>query len=321
MAGRPTWLGRVGVYLAEMFPPLVQVPSTLLLALAIALGLQALAGGAPLRVGWRELGAAATVLLLTLLMRIADEVKDAETDRRLAAAGDARFASRPLVQGRVTEGDLRRLAAGAVVAGVTLNLLQGSALVMAGFAVALLGVWLSSRWFFWPRIRKDLLLAFVTHNPLTLLFGGYVAAVAAASHPLPGLPSVALLLGGTWAPVAAWEIARKVRAPVEETAYETYSRRLGPRVAGALPAVVTGVGSACLLAVARSARLGVAYAGLLVAAWGGVAIASAGFAWRPTPAGARRLRPAVEVFTGIAVGGLLAALIHARGLAWGGGAP
>jgi hypothetical protein len=38
-------------------------------------------------------------------------------------------------------------------------------------------MWLSFHWFFWPRMSGHLLLAFVTHNPISLLLGGYRRAL------------------------------------------------------------------------------------------------------------------------------------------------
>ena len=53
-----------------------------------------------------------------------------------------------------------------------------TAVLFSRGAWALLGVvWFSSRWFFWPRVQRDLLLAFLTHNPI----GGVVGATLVAA--------------------------------------------------------------------------------------------------------------------------------------------
>ena len=52
------------------------------------------------------------------------------------------------------------------------------------FAAALGILWLSSRWFFWPAIQKNLLLAFATHNPLTLVVDIPDIEVRGCSGPL-----------------------------------------------------------------------------------------------------------------------------------------
>jgi hypothetical protein len=91
------------------------------------------------------------------------------------------------------------------------------------FLLALSVTWLSGRWFFWPPMARDLVLAFATHNPMALLYAAYAAAVLARElGPAQVRADAAILLLAVWLPVAAWEVARKIRAPDEETAYETW---------------------------------------------------------------------------------------------------
>ncbi|HVI96639.1 MAG TPA: hypothetical protein VM753_21645 [Anaeromyxobacter sp.] len=315
---RATWAGRIADYLQAMFPPAVQLPAAAILFLAVHAGLQGLAGLAPIRLGPRAVAGAATVALLALLLRVQDELKDLATDAALARAGDPRFAARPVVAGRVTPRDLAVLRRAAIAALVLLNLPLGFPLPCAPFAVALGATWLSGRWFFWPRIAKDLVLAFWTHNPLALLYAAYAAAVFArdvgAERLRPGgvVPVLAVYL-----PVAAWEIARKVRAPEEETAYESWSSRLGWRTAASLPPALCAVSAASFAWTARACGVGLPYAVAVAAALAGVVAASLRFLARPSPRTSARLRGPVEVFAAVAAGGLVAALVFARGVTWG----
>src|SRR4029079_3366176 len=82
------------------------------------------------------------------------------------------------------------------------------------FALMFLVSWLSFRWFFAPAISRHLLLAFATHNPITLVFGGYAAATFLCDPARSlGWLQTALLLVGLWLPVAAWATSRTGRAP------------------------------------------------------------------------------------------------------------
>lgn len=300
---------RIARYLRRMFPPQKMVPAGVAGALAVHLGLQALAGVDPLQVPWRLWIAAASVVLFMLLLRVYDELKDAEGDLRLARSGDARFARRPLVTGEVRLGDLVLLRDAVIAALVLLNLPLGSPLPYAAFAAALILAWLSSRWFFWPAIADHLLLALVTHNPLSLVFSAYVAAVYAADFGAAGLNGwAAVLLVGLWLPVTAWELARKVRLPAEETDYSTYSKVLGWRLAALLPGAATAASAACLIAVALRLGLGPAYPLVLAAA--AALVAGAGLRLRLAPApGRAELGRWSELYALVATPGLVLALL------------
>lgn len=307
-------------YLAVMFPPLVHVPAGAVLFLAVHAGAQGLAGSAPLAFGPRAVAGAATLVLLALLMRVQDELKDLDTDRRLAREGDARFVGRPAVVGRISEADLHRLRRAVLAAAIALNLPLGFPLPLAPFAVALLATWLSGRWFFWPAMARDLVLAFATHNPIALLYAAYAASVAAADlGPNALRPRVVLVLLAVYLPIAAWEIGRKVRPPGAETSYETWSSRLGWRAAGALPALLCAGSAACFAAVARAAGRGLGpgygYGLALGAALALVILSCARFLRAPSPRSAN-LRPAVEAYAVVASAGLVLALALHRGIAW-----
>jgi len=115
------------------------------------------------------------------------------------------------------------------------------------------------------------------------------------------------------ASVAAWETARKIRIPNDETEYGTYSKQLGWRRAALLPAAFVAGAVACLVSVAVAVRLEWWYpAALGVAA--AVAIGSCvRFRMGPTRARAN-LRPYVEVFGVVAYVGLVVALAVAHGM-------
>ncbi|HYV44491.1 MAG TPA: hypothetical protein VFA20_06490 [Myxococcaceae bacterium] len=310
---RPTTAGRLMDYIAAQFPPAVYVPSSVASFLSVYLSLQALALPGRMVVSLRAAAGAASVLLFMLLLRVNDELKDLDSDRRLASEGDARYVNRPTVTGRVRPEDLHALRALCTGALVVLNVAQASLWVLLGFAVTYGVIWLSARWFFWPAIRSNLLLAFATHNPITLVVGLYVMSVFAADFGAGriggGAPWVILT---AWLPVAAWELSRKVRPPGAETSYQTYSSMLGWKVAAWLPAVVVSAGAACALQVAGAVGLGRAFPVAVVAAALVVIGACARFRLRPTARSAN-LRPVVELFALVTTVGLPVALVIARG--------
>lgn len=305
-------LARVGAFLQHMFPPLVTVPLGAANFASIYLGVQALAGQTPLRLTWRAgLGAASTVLFM-LLMRVYDELKDAPADLRLGRAGDPRYANRPIVTGRITLDDLAALRWLITAALVLLNLPLGFPLPFAAFAVLFALMWLSFKWFFWPAMSRNILLAFLTHNPIALALGAYIAALAVVEFDLhPPFDQTAQLLLGLWMPAAAWETSRKIRMPCDETEYQTYSKVLGPRVAALLPAIFVAVSVAVLGPLAF--RIHPALLGLFVLAAMIPVAGSLLFILAPT---ARRanLRPLSELYATLLTVSWIAALVWRFGL-------
>jgi len=305
------------VYLAGAFPPVPMIVAIYLTIAGEYFAFEAAGRGGRLVLTWREIAAGAFGVCMLLLLRIYDELKDVEVDRRLAAAGDPKYLARPLVRGLVDVEDLHALRGGLMVAALVLNVPLG-AQVFGAFVVTFAIAWASSRWFFWPKMREHLLIAFATHNPLTALLHAYVVVVFAADFGwgavAPGV--VVATIGAHQAMAAAWEVARKVRAPADETAYVTYSRVLGFRAAAAITAALVLVAAGCWAYVARRGGVSAAYAAAVAATAVLVVVACARFAARPTTASAN-LRPYVEAFTSVATIGLLVGLVVRWGVEWG----
>jgi 4-hydroxybenzoate polyprenyltransferase len=248
---------RIATYLSRMFPLWQMAPISVIHFLAAYWTLQAGGGHVPVRIGFRAIGGTITVFLFSLLLRVYDEIKDFESDLLLAESGDPWYRDRPVVTGTVKRDDILRLRSLLEVSLVAANLLMFDAIILSASAVLLGLAWLSSKWFFFPRMRNNLPLALLTHNPLALASEMYIAAIAFAGG-LLGKPEwwVGLLLVGLWLPVTAWETARKIRLPEDETAYQTYSKLFGPRVAGLAPLLFTALSVACLIPVVLKAQLG-----------------------------------------------------------------
>lgn len=299
MSGQPkaTRAGRTLDYLVEMFPPWTYIPHGLATFFAPYFALQALAGRAPLALTWRSVAGAFTVVLILALLRVFDELKDVETDLRLGKAGDPRYADRAIVTGRITVGDLVALRWTLTALLLVLNLPLGFPLPLLAFLVLFGVCWLSFKWFFWPAVSENLLLAFITHNPLVLVIYAYVVAVFAADFGTEAVSGWAVPLGlAMWLPMAAWETSRKVRHPDDETDYETYSKLLGWRVAGTVPALFVIGAAGCLIAVLRQTSVGTWF--LVVVALGALlaVLACVRFLLSPSTASAK-LQPAFELYT------------------------
>ncbi len=265
---KATRLGRITEYLVEMFPPV----SHLILGASIFcvnyFALQAIAGISPLVYSWRAVAGALSVVLFLLLMRVYDELKDVEADLAYGSSGDEKYVNRPIVAGRITVADLSILRWTVTGLLLVLNVPLGWPWPGLAFAFLFLFAWLSYKWFFWPAVSRHLLLAFATHNPISLALFGYIFAVFVGDfgdRAGPGLLLLPLALT-TWLPVVAWEISRKVRLPEDETEYPTYSKVLGWRLATVIPIGLVTIAAASLLFVARAAAVGPVFPCILVLA-------------------------------------------------------
>jgi 4-hydroxybenzoate polyprenyltransferase len=231
-----------------------------------------------------------------------DELKDREVDRQL-------FAARPLPSGRVRESDIRLALALVIGAFVAAHLGQGLAL---GTALGVLAyAALMFRWFFVPDVmRPRLLLTLATHNPVipVLLLHLVVTAVRASGRGIGDLDpgTVVTLVVIHWAPVFAWEIARKIRSPGEENAYVTYSRLIGPAGAVLLVAAAQTLALGLGAGLSRHHDLHPAWLACAAVGWTIAQAAHARFLLR-RDAASSRLRPFAELFLLTALlGGLFA---------------
>jgi 4-hydroxybenzoate polyprenyltransferase len=304
--------------MGEMFPPAVQVPGGIAAFAALYFTLQALGGADTLELPWRAYAGAATVVLITLLLRVYDELKDVEVDQRLGKAGDPRYQDRAIVTGHILPEDLVALRWWVTALIIAINLPLGVPYPLLAFALLFGVTWLSFKWFFWPAVSKNLLLAFITHNPMTLLVFGYVLALYVHDFGAGGLTLDALWLAlAFWLPMAAWETSRKVRRPEDETDYQTYSKLLGWRVAGILPALFGAGAAASMIAVARVAGLSPIFMAIVAVAAAVFVAACLRFLLRPSTAAAN-LKPYSELYMIVSTVGLMIAGLLEYGLRFGG---
>ena len=213
-------LKRISVYLNEMFP-ITSFVGTMMTAFAFQMTYLRLYG-LPAQFHYQMLLSAIVITAVTLLIRIMDEFKDFEDDKR-------NFPYRPLPSGKVYQKDLKIL--GGVCIGLVVFLSMTS-LNLFLYGLCTLGyTYLMLKWFFIEgRMRVSLPLALASHHPIVLFNMVYLLLSMILTFQGLGWNKAWMIL-----PIAFiftnWEISRKIRMPKDETAYTTYSKIWGPRAA------------------------------------------------------------------------------------------
>jgi 4-hydroxybenzoate polyprenyltransferase len=173
----------------------------------------------------RYMAAFATVFLFFLQLRVADEFKDFEDDRRCRP-------QRPVPRGLVRLAELKAVAAAAAIVQVILALAMSPRLLLPLFIVWAYML-LMTREFFAPAWLKRRALAYLFSHALVLpLIYFYASACGwfAAGRPPPG--GLCFLLAFGFFCGLMVEIGRKVWAPADEIpGVQTYSRLWGYRAA------------------------------------------------------------------------------------------
>jgi len=222
---------RIRIYLKEMYPFWSRLAVAFGLFFTIYFLVIALSGVENFSIGLQEFIAVLTVFTFLMSLRIADELKDYDTDKK-------NFPKRPLPSGRVKKSDLAALLLTFQIPTITLNL------VFMDSPWWFLGLWaygiLMSFWFFAKKfIKPSLVLALITHNPVMLLLNLYLVSFICAKYGLNMFTLNTMLVAvALYLPGLIYEIGRKIRAPKKETAYTTYSKIMGYKHATLLVVVI-----------------------------------------------------------------------------------
>lgn len=216
-------LQRFRIYFKEMYPPLQSIAASFILSGALYL-LTVLRYHITLEPSMQEAAGFITVFCFLLFLRIADDFKDTELDRRL-------FPHRPYPSGRVTKKDLQILMVLSAVIMLACNLIWVNKTSLLWYFALMLYMILMSLWFFQKkRIQNNLLLALITHNPCMLLLNYYLLSITCTRYGISLFTfdffCINLML---YFPALEYEVSRKIRAPKDETEYVTYSSTLGLR--------------------------------------------------------------------------------------------
>ncbi len=222
---------RLGIYIREMFPLQVYLPFAILNHYILFFTAQVYLVDKTPVLSFYSLIGVATILGFMLIMRIFDEFKDTEVDAVL-------FASRPFPRGAVLRKDLQLLLFFTLFTVIILNSFRSYTLPF--FIASFLYSLLTFKWFFMRQIiSKNLMLALVTHQPITWLINVYVASTAMVqSGNFLWTGGIFLLTITFFIPVVGWELSRKIKAKGTENDYITYSKIFGPRLAAIITLLV-----------------------------------------------------------------------------------
>lgn len=211
---------RLNVYFKEMYPIVPRLFLALVIFLEIYFIILLNQGITAFHLSLQEIIGSFTVFAFLMWLRIADDLKDYETDRRL-------FKERALPSGRVYKKDLITICLLVQLIFFILNLLFMNNLL---FFFLLYGYgFLMSQWFFQKnKIQPSLPLALVTHNPVQLFINLYIVSFTCIKYQLSFFDLTTILtLWTLYFPALIWEVARKIRAPQDENDYVTYSKLFG----------------------------------------------------------------------------------------------
>lgn len=173
------------------------------------------------RIGVQECVGAFTVFAFLLWLRVADDLKDFETDKKL-------FPDRPLPSGRVYKKDVMVACVIVQVISVALNVIFMRENLWAFIILYIYG-YLMSKWFFRKKkIQPSLPLALVTHNPVQAIINLYIISFTIGKYSLEPITLTNIMaLWTLYFPALIWEISRKIKAPKDENDYTTYSKLFG----------------------------------------------------------------------------------------------
>ena len=185
------------------------------------------------RIGIQESVGAWTVFAFLLWLRIADDLKDFETDKRL-------FPDRPLPSGRVFKKDVMVACVVVQIITVVLNVIFMRKCIIF-FVILYIYGYLMSKWFFKKKkIQPSLPLALVTHNPVQAFINLYIISFTVIKYDLPFFTLTNIMaLWTLYFPALIWEVSRKIKAPKDENDYTTYSKLFGYKKATRFVLILT----------------------------------------------------------------------------------
>ncbi|HAP34051.1 MAG TPA: prenyltransferase [Lachnospiraceae bacterium] len=213
-------LKRIHIYMKERYPLIPRLILGLIVFLEIHFIILLNEGVTKFDIGIQEFVGAFTVFAFLLWLRIADDLKDFETDKKL-------FPDRPLARGSVYKKDVIIVCTLVQVIAAVLNILFMNNLLF--FCILYFYGYLMSQWFFQKaKIQPSLPLALVTHNPVQMFVNLYIISFTVIKYHLPAVTlTTVMTLWTLYFPALIWEVSRKIKAPRDENDYTTYSKLFG----------------------------------------------------------------------------------------------
>ncbi|MBO4459406.1 MAG: UbiA family prenyltransferase [Clostridiales bacterium] len=226
-------LKRLHVYFKERYPILPRLLLGVIVFLEIHFIILLNLGVTEFHIGVQEFVGAWTVFAFLLWLRIADDLKDFETDKEL-------FPDRPLPSGRVKKKDVMVACVVVQVITVALNIIFMRENIIFFIILYIYG-YLMSKWFFQrAKIQPSLPLALITHNPVQAFVNLYIIAFTLIKYDLPWVTLTNIMaLWTLYFPALIWEVSRKIKAPKDENDYTTYSKLFGYKKATRFVMILT----------------------------------------------------------------------------------
>ena len=181
---------------------------------------------------YQELIGCYTVFAFLLWLRVADDLKDYETDFKL-------FPDRPLQRGATTRKDIFVSCLIFEIIALVLNMIFMPNRIF--FVVLYIYGYLMSKWFFQKaKIQPSLPKALITHNPVQMFVNLYIISFTVIKYDLSFLNLTTIMtLFTLYFPALIWEVSRKIKAPQDENDYTTYSKLFGYKRATRFVLIVT----------------------------------------------------------------------------------
>ncbi|CAN5802427.1 hypothetical protein BH23GEM8_BH23GEM8_20450 [soil metagenome] len=261
-AGLPT---RLWIYQRERFPLVAYAPMVIVFT-ASAAYYSRFARGAAGFIPWdRYLVGAFTALVFFVWLRILDEHKDAEIDRKYRP-------ELPVPRGLVTRAELRRVGGAALGLALLLNIVVAPQLLGAIFVVAAYAALMTREFFVGEWLRAHPLAYLVSHMMILPLIDFYTTGLDWLAEGVVPPAALGLFLALTFLNGVVVEVGRKIRtAEAEREGVDSYTKAWGLRrapVVWLLVLVLTAV-------VAGAALLAVGAGGWELALLGALALAAA----------------------------------------------
>ena len=225
-------LKRIYIYYKERFPFFLRILVGLIVFGEIYFIVLLNRGVTNFNIGIQEIIGSYTVYAFLLWLRVADDLKDYETDKRL-------FPDRPLPSGRVKIKDVVISCAIVEAIAIILNIIFMPNIIF--FIILYIYGYLMSKWFFQrEKIQPSLPLALITHNPVQLFVNLYIISFTVIKYNLDFVNLTTIMtLFTLYFPALIWEVSRKIRAPKDENDYTTYSKIFGYKKATKFVLVMT----------------------------------------------------------------------------------
>ena len=225
-------LKRLHIYFKERYPIIPRIILGLIVFLEIHFIVLLNNGVTKFNIGIQEFVGAYTVFAFLLWLRIADDLKDYETDKKI-------FKDRPLPSGRTTRRDVMIAGVFFELIAVILNILFMNNILF--FVILYVYGYLMSKWFFQKsKIQPSLPLALITHNPVQMIVNLYIISFTCIKYEIPAISlTTAMALFTLYFPALIWEVSRKIKAPKDENDYTTYSKLFGYKKATRFVLIVT----------------------------------------------------------------------------------